>query len=79
MKELTNFFDEGFGWTCRRCVGPEAPETSAEHLMPRYFREGEGEAAKAGLSTQGLAKWADTTRKVLICPSCGATERIDNA
>jgi hypothetical protein len=68
--ELSNFYNDGFGWVCRHCEAElsEGPEASGRS---RLLREGEGETR---LSSAALAKWTDATRTTLVCPRCGRTE-----
>jgi len=79
MIELNNFYNAGFGWICRRCEGDLSQEQPSEQGYSRVFREGEAESKNPKLSNIALAKWADSTRRVLICPACGITEPFENA
>jgi hypothetical protein len=75
MKEPENFYNDGFGWLCRRCERTiEAPTDAASHS--RLLREGESESKSPRLSNFALAKWADKSRTTLVCPRCGITEKI---
>lgn len=72
MIELENFYNDGFGWICRRCERElEPPAETAKHS--RLMREGEHEK-NLRLSTPALARWADKSRTTLRCPRCGVTE-----
>lgn len=77
MQELSDFFNDGYGWACRHCTrelelaSPEGPARS------RLLSEGEAESKQPELSHKALAKWADPARRVLICPRCGVTELVD--
>lgn len=83
MTETRHFVNEGFGWECRRCrkkAGGDAArvdEESHASALPRFFREGEAEAGAARLSTRSLARWADESRKRLLCPDCGVEEVVE--
>ncbi len=76
MDELNDFFNDGFGWTCRQCYrdlavgGVDGPHS-------RVFREGEAESKRPVLANAALAKWTDATRRFLTCPRCGITEAVD--
>lgn len=74
MQEFKDFYNDGFGWTCRRCA--EEVTVSSENARSRLMREGEGESKQPVLSTPALAKWADDTRRTLVCPRCGTTESV---
>ena len=77
MSELNDFYNQGFGWTCRHCdrelngVPDEQPS--------RLLREGEAESKQPNLSGSALAKWADPARRVLVCPRCGITEPVEKS
>jgi len=73
MKELKNFYNEGFGWICRRCEA-ELKETGENETSSRLFREGEAESKTPHFSNSALAKWLDDARTTLICPRCKITE-----
>ena len=75
MRELENFYNEGFGWMCRRCV-LEEDVADGGHRHSRLLREGEAEGKTPRLSTRSLARWKDASRKILECPRCGATEML---
>lgn len=76
MTEPNNFYNEGFGWICRRCE--EDLEVDGETITQysRVFREGESESKTPELANKALAKWSDLTRRILICPRCGITESV---
>jgi hypothetical protein len=74
MREIENFYNQGFGWICRKCDA-EAPHD--DDLGPsRLMREGEAESKNPSLSSQFLARWADREHTTLECPRCGITEKI---
>jgi hypothetical protein len=76
MPELKEFYNDGFGWICRRCEA-EIGVTEAEGpVRSRLMREGEGESKQPVLSTRALAQWSDETRAELTCPRCGRAESI---
>ena len=69
MKELENFYNDGFGWLCRHCERAiDAPKDAASHS--RLLREGESESKSPRLSNFALAKWTDNSRTTLVCPRC---------
>jgi hypothetical protein len=74
--ELDDFYNDGFGWICRRCErelkGPETSDSKHSRLM----REGESESKQPRLSNLAMAKWADKEQKTLLCPRCGLTKQI---
>ncbi len=72
MKETEKFFNRGFGWTCRACDASDEQQSGRSRL----FREGEAESKFAELSSSAMARWADQERTILVCPKCGATERV---
>ncbi|MGI9036881.1 MAG: hypothetical protein ACR2GD_12705 [Pyrinomonadaceae bacterium] len=76
--ELNDFYNDGFGWICKRCERElnEQKKDSPHHS--RLMREGEAESKQPKFSNAALAKWADEARKILICPRCGITESADN-
>ena len=78
--ELNDFYNDGFGWICKKCERelqaaktPDAPDDQLSRLM----REGEAESKQPKFSSLALAKWADISQRMLICPRCGITEAID--
>ncbi len=73
MKSLDNFYNEGFGWICKKCA--EKFKTD-EEPKSRLMREGEAESKNPVLSNKALAKWFDSERKTLVCPNCQTTENI---
>jgi len=80
MKELNDFFNDGFGWICRHCdkeLKRESKPTDAG--PPRIFTEGEAESKDPRMSSPALAKWADPAHRYLICPRCGIRELADKA
>lgn len=84
MRETEQFFNEGYGWACKRCreargaaeVIPEATSSSNAPALPRFFREGEAEERETHLSSDTLARWKDDSRRALVCPRCGVEEEI---
>jgi hypothetical protein len=76
MAELEKFYNNGFGWVCRRCETETGAADTDEPVSSRLMREGEGESKRPVLSTRALAKWGDETRSALTCPRCGITESI---
>lgn len=78
MKEIGNFYNEGFGWICRPCERELKP-ISDNVRYSRAFREGEAESKNPTLANAALAKWTDATRRVLTCPRCGITEPVEKS
>lgn len=78
MQELTNFYNEGFGWICRRCEA-ELRSSSDDMRRSRLMSEGEAESKQPEMSTHALAKWDDESRTRLKCPNCGITELVTDA
>ena len=74
MRELNDFFNDGFGWVCRHCSRDLAPSSETPVKHSRLFLEGEAEGKSPRLSNRALAKWADPARRYLTCPHCGVTE-----
>ena len=77
MIELNDFNNDGSGWVCRHCERELAPKIKPEAKHSRMFREGESEGKHPKLTHHALAKWADKTRRTLVCPRCGITELVD--
>lgn len=78
MTELNDFYNDGFGWICRRCESElDTDKEKSPSKLSRAFREGEAESKTPTLANSALAKWMDKTRQVLICPRCGLTEAVD--
>lgn len=78
-QELTDFYNDGFGWICRACereLGKQAADASGQK-QSRLMSEGEAESKQPQLSNVALAKWADKTQRTLVCPRCGITELAD--
>ena len=77
--ELDDFYNDGFGWICKRCERElKEPENSSPNHS-RLMREGESESKQPRLSNLAMAKWADKEQRTLICPRCGITESVDKA
>lgn len=77
---MEHFVNEGFGWTCRRCLEQErARETPVPSPRARFFSEGESEDRDPKLSAPALARWRDASRQTLVCPSCGIEESSEGA
>ena len=79
MRELIHFYNEGFGWICRRCEIELQDESAAGTAPSRLMIEGESESKKPELANAALARWADVAQKTLVCPRCGVTEPADVA
>ena len=77
MIELTDFYNEGFGWICRHCER-EMGETRVDETS-RLLREGEAESKRPELSSRAIAKWADAAQRVLLCPRCGISESVEKS
>ncbi len=78
MIELNYFYNDGFGWICKRCEG-ELKEQNGTAKHSRLMREGEAESKTPRLSNSALAKWFDPAHRTLICPRCGITELADRS
>jgi hypothetical protein len=75
---MEHFVNEGFGWTCRRCLTQErARETPVQSPRARFFSEGESEDRDPKLSTPALARWRDASRRTLVCPRCETEESLN--
>jgi len=77
MIQLNDFYNEGFGWICRRCDLDLNSEDSTTHS--RLLLEGEAESKQPRLSTAALAKWADPAQRILVCPRCGISELVEKS
>jgi hypothetical protein len=79
MIEIDEFYNQGFGWICKRCEQELRAETADDNEdMPRVWREGEAESKQMKLSAP-IAKWLDAARTQLICPRCGISEIVNKA
>ena len=78
MQELENFYNDGFGWVCRRCED-ELSEHRETPKRSRLMSEGEAESRTPRFSNPALARWKDAARETLICPRCQATESVDKS
>ena len=76
MKELNDFYNEGFGWVCRHC-DKDLASHSHSNQPSRLLMEGEAESKTPQFSNRALAKWADPEQTTLICPRCGIVETVD--
>jgi len=77
VRETTHFVNEGYGWTCKRCVAKDAQDAPPAYTsLPRFFREGEAEEHETKLSNTSLARWKDDSHHTLVCPLCGVEEHL---
>ncbi len=79
MIELNDFYNDGFGWVCRRCEMELENQAGPGERHSRFMREGEAESKNPQMSNRALAKWADATQRTLVCPRCSVTELVDLA
>lgn len=79
MIELESFYNDGFGWICRRCERELRSEEDSETKRSRLLTEGEAESKTPKLSNRAMAKWVDKLQNTLICPHCGVTEAVENS
>ena len=78
MTELKDFYNAGFGWTCRHCEKELKDRTSREEPS-RLLHEGEAESKQPRYSNSALARWADPAQTILFCPRCGITEPAEKS
>lgn len=79
--ELDDFYNNGFGWICKRCereLRVRELNQNQENDLPRVWREGEAESKQPKLAAP-LAKWLDDAQQELICPRCRTTESVNKA
>ena len=74
--ELRDFYNDGFGWICRRCE-QELAAMEETNEVSRLMTEGEAESKQPQMSNRALAKWADAAQTILECPRCGISEIVD--
>ena len=79
MRELNDFYNDGFGWICRQCERELTPNEKPENERSRLLSEGEAESKTPRMSNLALAKWADPAQRTLFCPRCGITESSDKS
>ena len=72
-KDLEHFYNEGFGWICKRC---EAESKSEKKEKSRLLTEGEAESKTPVFSNKAMARWADSEHTKLICNKCGIEENL---
>ncbi|MEP7147831.1 MAG: hypothetical protein ABI857_03020 [Acidobacteriota bacterium] len=77
MNELTDFYNEGFGWICRQCERDLAETRSSG--PSRLMLEGEAESKHPELASPAIAKWVDAAQRVLVCPRCGVSESVEKS
>ena len=79
MIEIDEFYNQGFGWICKRCERELRAETANDNEdMPRVWREGEAESKETKFSAP-IARWLNAARTQLICPRCGISEIVSKA
>ena len=77
MVELDDFYNDGFGWICKRCERElRVRELNQETNLPRVWREGEAETKQPKLAAP-VAKWLDDAQQQLVCPRCKTTEFVN--
>jgi hypothetical protein len=74
--ELEDFYNDGFGWVCRKCERELAAIEGSDDVS-RLISEGEAESKQPAMSTGALAKWLDPAQTTLVCPRCGISETVD--
>jgi hypothetical protein len=74
---MEHFFNEGFGWTCRRCHAETKACKPHTNSRARFFNEGEAEERDPKLSAPALARWRDASRRALVCPRCEIEEILN--
>jgi rubrerythrin len=79
MRELNDFYNDGFGWICRQCERELTQIEKPENERSRLLTEGEAESKTPRMSNVALAKWADPAQRTLVCPRCGITELADKS
>ena len=75
MHDLQFFYNAGFGWTCRQC---ERELENKDDKPSRLLTEGEAESKTPNFSG-ALAKWADPSQRMLVCPRCGVSEWVEKS
>lgn len=79
MFEIDEFYNDGFGWICKRCeTDRKAENEAANQKLPRVWREGEAENKQTKFAAP-VAKWLDAAKTQLICPRCGIAEVVNKA
>lgn len=78
MIELSDFYNDGFGWVCRPCERDLAP-INDPNRRSRLLSEGEAESKSPRLSNRALARWEDATQRTLVCPRCGISESVEKS
>lgn len=76
MTKTKYFRNDGLGWTCIQCeadLGIKHPTK----VHARFFTEGEAESRIGDLENRALARWADESRRTLVCPRCLTSEELD--
>lgn len=77
MQEIENFYNDGFGWICKRCEKAVVRENhNQSENLPRVWREGEAETKQPKLAAP-VAKWLDHARTTLVCARCQTMEAVD--
>ncbi len=74
--ELKKFYNQGFGWACNNCDQKKTTAKPIDKIRSRLLTEGEAEETQPKLSNTALAKWSDSTRQTLVCPTCKIFEHI---
>ena len=79
MVEIDGFYNQGFGWICKRCEQDLRTESPNEYdNLSRVWHEGEAESKQPKLSAP-FAKWLDRAQTQLLCPRCGISEVVNKA
>ena len=64
--EVNDFYNDGFGWICRRCERELADGERSRGDLSRIMKEGEAESKNPVMSNVALAKWLDPARTTLL-------------
>ena len=78
MIELSDFYNDGFGWICRPCERDLTPINETARPS-RLLSEGEAESKSPRLSNLALARWEDGAQRTLVCPRCGISEAVEKS
>jgi hypothetical protein len=77
VNQTNHFFNLGYGWLCKHCsaANTEAREHKKASNHPQHLHVNESPEQH----NLPLARWTNSSRQSLQCPTCGIEELVSKA